>query len=70
MFMYKKQSSTSIVNFILEAIEERCKTDDEIESTACAICDVLYELIDYDLYKNICEEVQKQVDEKFDVFII
>lgn len=58
-----------LLNAIMNTIEERAKTKDEIEAIVYSIFDVLYELLNYNLYRELFDEVQTKVDELYDVYV-
>ena len=65
-----KNEQERIVQLIMNSLEERCETKEEVKNAVYVLLDVLYELYAYEHYRTIADEVSKRVDEKFDVFII
>ena len=58
-----------LFNSIMNTIEERAKTKDEIEAIVYGAFDVIYELLDYNSYTELFEEVQAKVEELYDVYV-
>ena len=59
-----------IISSIMDSVEERCQTKEEIKSSVYVVLDTLYDLFSYDYYKIIAEEVEKRIDKKYEVTII
>ena len=55
---------------IFETIEMRCKTEDEIRIAVYSMFDILYEVMNFNEYQELFDEVQEAVDKEYDVFII